>query len=289
MSVQQLLPIGLAFIMFGVGLSLRIVDFKEVVLHPRAFFTGLINQTILLPCIGLALALSYSGSPDFAFGIMILAACPGGITSNLLSVLAGGNVALSISMTAITSLLSIITIPAILALSHQLIYGGATQIDMPFGRVMAGVFLITGIPIILAMILRAKAPNFTTIVQPYLRTVATVLFALIVIGSFVANNDNIVQHFFDIGVFLVMLNLLTMALGYYSARLLKSPRVDSITICLETGLQNVALAIFVAVNLLGKPELMIPAIIYALIMNVSAALIIALVRKTIAAPANLRP
>jgi len=281
MSIQQLLPIGLAFIMFAVGLSLRIQDFKDVVLYPRAFFTGLLNQIILLPVIGFILIYFYNGSPEFALGIMILAACPGGITSNLLSVLAGGNTALSVSMTAVTSLASIVTVPAVLAMSYMVIYDNSAHIEMPVGRVMAGIFLITGVPIVLGMLVKAKIPNLTTLFQPYVRVIATVIFALIVAGAFIANKDNITQHFLDVGLYLVGLNIITMALGYASARILKRPRADSITISLESGLQNVALAIFIAVNVLGKPELMIPAIIYALIMNISAAFVIMLVRKTV--------
>jgi len=137
------------------------------------------------------------------------------------------------------------------------------------------------VPIVLGMLVKAKIPNLTTLFQPYVRVIATVIFALIVAGAFIANKDNITQHFLDVGLYLVGLNIITMALGYASARILKRPRADSITISLESGLQNVALAIFIAVNVLGKPELMIPAIIYALIMNISAAFVIMLVRKTV--------
>jgi len=281
MTVQELLPIGLAFIMFAVGLSLRIQDFQDVVLYPRAFFTGLLNQIIILPALGFLIIYFYDGSPEFALGIMILAACPGGITSNLLSVLAGGNVALSVSMTAVTSLASIITIPTILSLSYMFIYGDAAHIDMPIGRIMAGVFIITAIPIALGMLMKNKLPKIIIFVHPYIRTLATVIFALIIAGAFIANKDNIAQYFWDVGHYLIALNLLTMSVGYISSRFLKRPRADSITICLESGLQNVALAIFVAVNILGKPELMIPAIIYAVIMNFSAAFVIFLMRRTV--------
>jgi len=281
MSVQQFLPIGLAFIMFAVGIGLRIDNFKQIAFYPKAFFTGLINQIILLPAIGLALAFTYSGPPEFALGIMILAACPGGITSNLLSVLAGGNAALSVSMTAVTSMVSIFTVPAILAFSHLFLFGNMTNIEMPVGRVMAGTFLITGVPIILGMILNAKKPEFCTKIKNTVRSLATVIFALIVAGAFISNMENITKHFFDVGLYLVWLNLATMALGFGTAYILNLNRADSTTISLECGLQNAALAIFIAINVLGKPDLMIPAIIYALIMNISAAGVILLVRKTV--------
>jgi BASS family bile acid:Na+ symporter len=280
MSIQQLLPLGLAFIMLAVGIGLRISDFKQVALHPKALFVGLGNQIILLPLIGFGLASFYNGPSTFAFGIMILAACPGGITSNLLSVLAGGNAALSVSMTAVTSLASIITVPVILGLAHFLLFGSDTEIYMPVGQVMAGIFLITGLPISIGMVLNAKLPNFCTRHQPKIRAAATLIFALIVAGAFINNKDNIAHHFFDIGLFMVLLNICTMTLGFLSARACRSQRADCTTISLECGLQNVALAIFIAVNVMDDPNLMIPAIIYALVMNFSAAGLIWIIRRT---------
>jgi len=280
MTIQQLLPLGLAFIMLAVGIGLRVDDFKQIALRPRALLVGLSNQIVLLPLIGLALALLYTGPKEFAFGIMILAACPGGITSNLLSVLAGGNGALSVSMTAVTSLASIITVPLILGLSQMVLLEGNSEIYMPVNQVMAGIFLITGLPISIGMLLNAKYPSFCQKAQPKVRALATVIFALIVAGAFIANKDNIAQHFLDIGLFMVLLNIVTMSLGFYSARTCSSPPADSITISLECGLQNVALAIFIAVNVMGDAKLMVPAIIYALTMNISAAALIWFIRRT---------
>lgn len=280
MSIQQLLPLGLAFIMFSVGIGLRVKDFKQVILFPKAFSIGLFNQIVLLPVIALIIIAFYEGPPEFALGIMIIAACPGGITSNLLSVLAGGNAALSVSLTAITSVASIVTVPAILAFSHTLIPGNTTQLDMPIAQIMAGIFLITGLPIALGMTMKHKAPEWSHFIQPYARKIATVIFAAIVASAFMVNMDNITHHFVDVGLYLIGLNFLTMSLGFFSAKLLKATRADGITICLETGLQNIALAIVIAVNILGKPELMVPAIIYALIMNISAVIFILRVRKT---------
>lgn len=271
MSIQQLLPIGLAFIMFTVGIGLRARDFKQVALHPNALLVGLGNQIVLLPLVGLSLAILYDGPVEFAFGIMILAACPGGITSNLLSVLAKGNAALSVSMTAITSLASILTVPAVLGISHFILIGDSTDIQMPVERVMAGIFLITGLPIALGMLLNAKFPAFSATVQPKARTVATLIFALIVAGAFISNKDNIAQHFLDVGLFLVALNIITMGLGFLSAWVCHRNHADTVTVSLECGLQNAALAIFIAVNVLNSPVLMVPAIIYALVMNFSAA------------------
>ncbi|SCA54766.1 Predicted Na+-dependent transporter [Candidatus Terasakiella magnetica] len=279
MTAQQLLPIGLAFIMFAVGTGLNLTHFKQVLAHPKSLFVGLANQIVLLPIIALFIASFYTGPVEFAFGLMILAACPGGITSNLLSVLAGGNAALSVCMTAITSLCSIITVPVILGLSYQFLVGEGTTITMPVGRVMGGIFLITALPIALGMVLKAKKPDLCEKHQRGLRRTATVIFALIVAGAFIANKDNIATHFLDVGLDLITLNIATICFGFLSAFYLKSSPPEQITISIECGLQNVALAIFLAINVLEKPELMVPAIIYAVIMNVSAIVLIVLARK----------
>jgi len=286
MTIQNLLPMGLAFIMLAVGIGLRTDDFKQIALHPKTLLVGLTNQIVLLPLIGLALAFFYTGPKEFAFGIMILAACPGGITSNLLSVLAGGNGALSVSMTAVTSLASIITVPVVLGLSQTLLLEDSSNIYMPVDQVMAGIFLITGLPISIGMLLNAKYPSFCQSVQPKVRALATVIFALIVAGAFIANKDNIAHHFFDIGLFMILLNIITMTLGFYSARICHSKPADRITISLECGLQNVALAIFIAINVMGDAKLMVPAIIYALTMNISAAALIWFIRRTFSTTAT---
>ncbi len=277
---QQLLPLGLAFIMFGVGIGLRFQDFKQVAMYPGALFIGLANQIFILPLIGLFIALLYNGPVEFALGIMILAACPGGITSNLIAVLASGNAALSVSMTAVTSLASIFSVPVVLYAAHLVLLGDAHPIQMPVGRIMAGIFLITVLPVVLGMVLNLKLPKLCLTIMPYVRSTATLIFALIVAGAFISNMDNITLYFFDVGLFLVMLNIATITFGFVSAKKLKCDRANSITICLECGLQNVALAIFIAINILNDANLMIPAIIYALVMNISAAGIIFLVRLT---------
>ncbi|WP_135078439.1 bile acid:sodium symporter family protein [Terasakiella sp. SH-1] len=279
MNVQQFLPLGLAFIMFAVGSGLRVENFQQVLQAPKALFIGLANQIILLPLIGFVIASLYTGPVEFALGLMILAACPGGITSNLLAVLAGGNGALSVSMTAITSLLSIVTVPAVLTVSHSFLMGEQTSIDMPVGRIMAGIFLITALPLCLGMFFNAKKPQTCQKFSKAIRHLATLIFALIVAGAFISNRENISSHFLDVGFALVLLNCITIAFGFLSARYLQISQPERITIALECGLQNVALAIFLALNVLNQPDLMVPAIIYALVMNVSAVVIIWFARK----------
>jgi len=271
MSTDILLPIGLAFIMFSIGLGLKVDDFTRVVRYPRAIFVGLLNQIVLLPLIGLAVLLGYEGRPEFALGIMILAASPGGITSNLLTTLAGGNAALSVSMTALTSLISVLSVPAILGFSQVYFLGVGQDIQMPLGFIMGSIMVVTALPIALGMALQAWKPERANWARPKARHLATITFALIVASAFVGQMDNILNYFAEIGLRLVLLNIATMALGLFTARALGLAHRDRIAIALECGLQNAALAIFIAVSVLDNPILVVPAITYALVMNISAA------------------
>ncbi|MBL4614771.1 MAG: bile acid:sodium symporter family protein [Magnetovibrio sp.] len=280
MSMDILLPIGLAFIMFSIGLGLKVRDFTRVFTNPRALLVGLFNQIILLPMIGIATLIGYQGHMELALGLMILAASPGGITSNLLTTLAGGNVALSVSMTAITSLLSVITVPLILGFSQALFFDANQVIEMPLGFIMGSILVVTALPIALGMAVQAAKPNEANWARPKARHLATIIFALIVASAFIGQMDNIINNFVDIGPRLIILNLATMALGVFSGWTFGLARGERIAIALECGLQNAALAIFIAVTVLGNPILMVPAITYALIMNISAAGFILWNRRT---------
>ncbi|MQX37332.1 bile acid:sodium symporter family protein [Roseospira navarrensis] len=276
--INTLLPIGLAFIMLSIGLGLRVADFTRVFRQPLALGAGLANQLVLLPLVAAGLVAVYSGEPVFALGIMALAACPGGITSNLLTVLGGGTAALSISMTAISSLVGIVSVPLILGLSQGLLLGEAEAVHVPLGQILGGVFGVTGVPIALGMLLNRVAPRFSEAVRPAARGLATGIFALIVIGAFVGQRETMAAHVADLGPYVLALNLGTMALGLLTARLLRLDLADTVAISMEAGLQNVALAIFIATTLLGLPEMVVPAILYALMMNLSAAALIAWAR-----------
>jgi len=288
--IEILLPLGLAFIMFSIGLGLRLADFTRVVRMPLALGAGLANQIVLLPLIGALLVLLYLAQPGavpvFALGIMALAACPGGITSNLLTVLGGGSAALSISMTAVSSLIGIVTVPLILGLSQGLLLGEAAGIALPVERILLGVFGVTGVPIVLGMVLNNRFPRTSEAVRPAARGLATGIFALIVVGAFVGQRETMVAHLLDIGPFVLALNVGTMALGMITARLLRLDLADTVAISMEAGLQNVALAIFIATALLGRPEMVVPAILYALMMNLTAAAFIAWARSRARAQAR---
>lgn len=277
---EAFLPTGLAFIMLTIGLGLTRAEFGRVIRQPKAIAFGLANQILFLPAVAAALLLLFQGRPEFAVGFMLLAACPGGITSNLLTLLAGGSTALSVAMTAISSLLSIVTVPLILGISLSIHLGAGHELAMPVERIIGGVVAITGVPILTGMILRWRFPETTERFFATARRISTGIFALIVAGAFVGQMDNIVTHFWEIGPYLLALNGATLSIGFFGARRLGLSQPDAIAAAMEGGLQNAALAIFIAVNVLNAPAIMIPAIVYALVMNVTAAAFIAWIKRT---------
>lgn len=274
-----LLPLGLAFIMFAVGLGLRLGDFVAVFHQPRSLAAALGNQILLLPLIGAVLVLFYSGRPEFAFGIMILAACPGGPTSNLLTVLAGGNAALSVSATALASLAGMLTIPLILWLAQAGLLGDSALVTVPPGQILLSVFLVTGLPLIAGMLLNARRPDWVGRIRSHARRLATAAFAFIVVGAFISQGGTMLRHLLDLGPYILALNVGTMTLGLLSARLLNLDYADTVAVTLEGGLQNAALAIFIAVSLFGVPAMLVPAIMYALTMNLTAVAFILWARR----------
>ena len=210
---EKLLPIGLAFIMLSLGLGLRVRDFTRLVRRPLALGLGLANQMLLLPLVGAALVLLYGGRPEFALGIMILAACPGGVSSNLLTMLAGGNTALSISMTAVTSLAGILTVPIVLGIAQAQLVGQATAVALPLERVVASLLVITALPLAAGMVLRNRLPGPVARLRPWAARLSTLVFIAIVVGAFAGRWDNIGAHFVELAPYLLALNLGSMGLA----------------------------------------------------------------------------
>ncbi len=278
-----LLPLGLAFIMFAVGLGLRVDDFVAVFRRPRSLVAALGNQILLLPLIGAMLVFIYAGRPEFAFGIMILAACPGGPTSNLLTVLAGGNAALSVSATALASLAGMLTIPLILWLAQAALLGDSALVTVPPTQILLSVFFVTGLPLIAGMLLNGLKPHWSARIRIAARRLATVAFAFIVVWAFINQGSTMMRHLVDLGPFILALNVGTMVLGMLTARAMKLDYADAVAVTLEGGLQNAALAIFIAVTLFATPAMLVPAIMYALMMNITAVAFILWARQRKAA------
>ncbi len=265
-----LLPLGLAFIMFAVGLGLRVGDFLQVFRAPKGLVAALGNQIVLLPLIAVALVALYNGRPEFAFGIMILAACPGGPTSNLLTVLAGGNAALSVSATAVASIAGMLTVPLILWGAQAWLLGETTLVTVPPQQILLSVFLVTGLPLLAGMSLNHFRPGLSDRIRIPSRRLATAAFAFIVVGAFLSQGSVMIEHALDLGPYVLALNVGTMVLGITTARLMNLDLADLIAVSMEGGLQNAALAIFIAVSLFGVPAMLVPAIMYALMMNITA-------------------
>ena len=271
---ELFLPLALAVIMFGIGLSLRFDDFKRILVYPKAVSLGLFNQLVLLPLVAFAIANLLQLSPELAVGLMILAACPGGATSNLITHLAKGDSALSITLTAFSSLITVVTIPFIVNFSiGYFIPGGEEQKLEILGTVIA-VLAITIIPVVIGMTVLKKAPNLAQKWDQPFRKFSTVFFVIIVVAAFVKEKDNLVQFFIDAGPASLVLNLATLGLGYGLAKLAGLNFRQSLTIAVESGIQNGTLGITIAATLIVNSVMTIPSAIYSLIMFGTAALII---------------
>ncbi len=269
------LPLSLAIIMFGMGLSLVMDDFKRVVKFPKAIFMGLTNQLIFLPLLGFLLAKIFGLPPILAVGLMILAACPGGVTSNLITHVARGDTALSITLTAICSIVTVITIPIIISLSMTHFLAESQEVQLDIGRTIVQIFGITVLPVGIGMLLRKYKPAFSKKMESPSRIASTVIFVVIVAGIIAANKEVLLNSIESLGTVVIALNVLTMGLGFGASRLLKLNLPQSLSISIESGIQNGTLAIVIASSILKQPEMSLPGALYSLVMFVSAAFIMA--------------
>lgn len=262
----MILAVSLIIIMLGMGLSLVIDDFKRIIIYPKAIFVGLINQLIILPLIGFTIALIFPLKPEIAIGIMILAACPGGPTSNLITHLAKGDTALSVTLTALSSFVTILTIPFIVnfALTHFLEEGQMIRLDVV--ETIIRIFVIIVIPISIGMIIRRFKEGFALKMAKPVRKASGIVIALVIIGIVIKERENIIPYFQQAGIVALLLNIATMTVGYYSSKLFNIKYKRAISISIESGIQNGTLAITIAVVLLGNTEFAITPAIYSLLM-----------------------
>tara|TARA_Y100000590_G_scaffold325644_1_gene369473 strand:+ start:294 stop:1142 length:849 start_codon:yes stop_codon:yes gene_type:complete len=273
------LPLALAFIMFALGLGLTGVDFLRVIKSPRDFFIGAISQIILLPVLAFILIKIWSISPELAVGVMIIAAAPGGVTSNILTSFAKGDVALSISLTAIISLLSVITIPFILVTSLNLLKIENLLNDISLTNMAFNMFLIVTVPVIIGMLFRKFVPNAAGKFETIAKKISAVLFIFVLLGAILAERENVTSYFAQAGLITLVLNIIMMVVAFYLAQLLGTGTSQKKCIAIECGLQNGTLAIFVATSLFGGGIYLIPAATYSLIMFVTSLIFVFLVRK----------
>ena len=273
------LPIALAFIMFALGLGLTGADFLRVLKQPKDFFVGAISQIILLPIIAFILVKIWPISPELAVGVMIIAAAPGGVTSNILTSFARGDVALSISLTAIISLLSVITVPFIIVTSLGLLGSENVAQNISLTSMAISMFLIVTVPVILGMIFRRFASNAAIKFEPIAKKISIGLFIIVLLGAILAEKENIVSYFADAGLITLALNVIMMIVAFYVAQLLATGNAQKKCIAIECGLQNGTLAIFVGTTLFGGGAFVIPAATYSLIMFATSLIFVFLVKN----------
>ena len=260
------LPIALAFIMFSLGLGLSISDFTRIFVKPKEFFVGFVSQLIILPIVALILVFIWPLSPEIAIGVMIISAAPGGATSNILTSFAKGDVALSISLTAVISILSVITIPLILGISLSLLGTNLASEGISLIDIALKMFLIVTVPVLIGMLLK----NILSSLENIAKKISTVLFFLVLLGAVLAERENVITYFAQAGLITLVLNILMMLIAYYLSKSLISNVSQQRAITFECGLQNGTLAIVVANVFFDGGAYLIPAATYSLIMYATA-------------------
>ena len=271
---QIFLPISLAIIMFGMGLTLVVGDFGRLFTYPKAVIVGLCNQLIFLPLIGFSIILLFDLSSSMAIGIMILALCPGGPTSNLITQVARGNIGLSVTLTALASLITVFTIPIILSKAITYFTGETgVVIELPIVQTMLQILIITVIPVSIGMVIRKKNEGFALRMEKPMRTASTVLFVIIFLLVMIANKDLIVEAMKEVGLATLLLNLSTMALGYITARAFRIKGKSQISITIESGIQNGTLAFVIATTILNNVEMGLPTGAYSIWMFITGGIL----------------
>lgn len=267
------LPLALMLIMFGMGMTLTIADFRRVITSPLAVFTGVACQMIGLPLIALCLAALLGLPPELAVGLMVIAACPGGPTSNIITHLSRGDTALSVTLTAVSSVLTVFTIPALIAFAITHYGAGDGTITLPFGKTVIQLIAVTLLPIALGMWLHAAKPAFAQRMSRPVNVFSLVFLVLIILAAVLREKD-LGQQFVLAGPAALLLNIGSMALGFAVGALVKLPRPQRITIAIEAGIQNGTLALAIALGMLESSRIAMPAVVYSLLMFATGAFMI---------------
>ncbi|HOF52499.1 MAG TPA: bile acid:sodium symporter family protein [Rhodoferax sp.] len=261
-----LLPLILGFIMFSLGLGLTPVDFRRILAQPRALLVGVVCHFVLLPLVCYLMLKTLGITGVFAVGFMILAACPTGTTSNLLTYLARGDVALALSFTAIASVLTIFTLPLLVTWSLGHFLGAARAVDVPVGMMMGQVAMVLGIPVSLGMFVRHRWNDWALAFEPRATRIATGFFVLIVVLAVVKNWALLRDNFATLAPFALVLNITMLCIGFAVAWAVRLSRAQSVTLGIETAVQNAALALVIASSVLKDDTLAIPGALYGVLM-----------------------
>jgi bile acid:Na+ symporter, BASS family len=273
------LPVALAIIMLGMGLSLVPEDFQRVKKYPKAVLIGLISQLILLPIIGFIITKVVPMQPTIAMGLMIIALCPGGVSSNVITFLAKGDVALSVTLTAFSSVITVFTIPVLGNLAYQHFIGQTAAIALPIGATILQIFLMTLLPIGLGMTVRQIFPEVARRLEKVTNRLAVAFLALIILILIIREWNNLPGFIVQVGVAVVLLNSIAMLTGFYTSKLFNLNSPQQVCIAIEVGIQNGTLAIAITAGLLNNPDMAVPAAIYSLFMNVTGLIAIHYGRK----------
>ena len=277
--VTKIAPIALALIMLTLGLGLTTSDFTRVIKRPKDFLVGLICQVILLPIIAFVLIKILNVQPALALGVMIIAAAPGGVTSNILTKFANGDVALSVSLTAIISLLSILTVPFIVIKSADLLDINYLSNEISMSGISIKMFLVVTLPVVIGMLIRKFAQDFIIKRTALIEKISLTLFMIVFISIWLEEWDNIIMYISRAGIITLILNVTMMVLGFYVAKIFTSGIEQRKCISLECGLQNGTLAVFVSTQIFDDIIYLIPTASYALIMFVTSIIFVLLLKK----------
>lgn len=264
-----ILPVSLFIIMFGMGLSLHIADFTRVLKQPKAAVIGISAQIIALPIIAFLIATAFKLAPELAVGLMIISFAPGGATSNMFSNLAKGDVALSVSLTAIVSLVTPFTLPLFTLFAMNHFIGSAEVFELPLLKTIIQLLIITVIPVGIGMFMLSKWQKAANKTEPVIRLFSVIFLFLIILAIILKNKAQMLDFFIQTGVATLTLNILVLGLGYLLAKFFKLSQAQSVSIAYEVGIQNGTLALMVAGTLIGNDTMMIPAVTYSILMFIT--------------------
>lgn len=268
---DRIIPIVLFILMLGMGLTLRIADFKRLFLQPKPVLIGLVGQLLLLPLIAFALVHLLGAPPDLAVGTMLLAACPGGVTSNGYVFVSRGDVGLSVTLTAITSIVTIVTIPLITVFSMDYFYSAEAQVTgLPVMGIMQRLITVTALPICIGMALMHQWPQYRGRAAEIARKVSLFFLILIIVGITLSTLETLKEHLLSTAALAISLNVIGLATGYAIAKLAKLSILQIRTVTFEVGVQNLSLAVLVAFSILKRPELAVFCFVYALFMKITS-------------------
>jgi len=273
-STAIVLGVSMFFIMLGMGVSLIPADFKNILKYPKAVTVGLVNQLILLPIIGFTVTYFFPMQPEIAVGMMILASCPGGVTSNLICFLAKADLALSVSLTAISSLVSVFTIPLIMNFSIDYFMDESQSIQLDLLKTVGQIGGIVIVPVILGMVIRNYKPLLAKKANKPIKIFSILVLSLLIIGVVTKERANITSYLQQCGIATIVLNIATFAVGLFSAKLFGLNKKQSLAVSIESGIQNSTLAMSIALVLLQKTSFAVAPSVYSLTMYMISILII---------------